>query len=220
MKTIFSLFLLLFVLASCQQDTEPLDLKLWYNEPALKWEEALPLGNGRLGAMVFGRPAEELIQLNENTIWAGSPNRNDNPDALEALPLIRQLIFDGKYLEAQDLTNEKVISKKSHGMPYQTAGNLRLSFPGHDNYSNFYRDLDIERALATTQYSVGEVSYTREVFSSFTDEVVVVRLTADKPNALSFTLGMDRPGDVEIKVLEEDLLQMKGITNSFETVEG
>lgn len=220
MKTIFSLFLLLFVLASCQQDTEPLDLKLWYNEPALKWEEALPLGNGRLGAMVFGRPAEELIQLNENTIWAGSPNRNDNPNALEALPLIRQLIFDGNYLEAQDLTNEKVISKKSHGMPYQTAGNLRLNFEGHENYSNFYRELDIERAVATTRYSVGEVNYTREVFSSFTDEVVVVRLTADRPNALSFSVTMDRPGNVDVGVVGEDLLQMKGLTNDFESVEG
>ena len=219
MKTIVSL-LLLFVLVTCQPDAERSDLKLWYNEPALKWEEALPLGNGRLGAMVFGRPAEELIQLNENTIWAGSPNRNDNPDALEALPLIRQLIFDGRYLEAQDLANEKVISKKSHGMPYQTAGNLRLSFPGHDNYGNFYRDLDIERAVATTRYSVGEVNYTREVFSSFTDEVVVVRLTADKPNALSFSVAMDRPGDVDVGVVGKDMLQMKGRTNDFESVEG
>src|SRR5512145_2101258 len=92
-------------------------MKLWYDHPAAKWTEALPVGNGRLGAMVYGNPSKEVIQLNENTVWAGSPNRNDNPDAREALPEIRKLIFEGKYKEAQDLANGKVISKTSHGMP-------------------------------------------------------------------------------------------------------
>jgi len=220
MKILISLFLILVMLSSCNHEPGNSDLKLWYTEPANQWVEALPLGNGRLGAMVFGNPANELIQLNENTIWAGSPNRNDNPDALEALPLIRQLIFEGKYIEAQDLTNEKVISKKSHGMAYQTADNLHLNFEGHADYSDFYRDLDIERAVATTRYTVGEVAYKREVFSSFSEEVIVVRLTADQPNAISFAATMDRPGDVAVTVVGNDLLKMSGITSSFETVEG
>ena len=220
MTRFLNLLLLWLFVISCSNEQSQSDLKLWYSKPATKFEEALPLGNGRMGAMVYGNPANELIQLNENTIWAGSPNRNDNPDALNALPLIRQLIFEGKYIEAQDLTNEKIISKKSHGMPYQTAGNLRLNFDGHADYSEFYRDLDIERAVATTRYTVGEVEYTREVFSSFSDDVIVVRLTANKPNALSFVSTLDRPGEVEVSLIGNDLLQMKGVTSSFETVEG
>ena len=106
-------------------------LKLWYNQPAKQWVEALPIGNGRLGAMVFGNPAQEEIQLNENTVWAGQPYRNDNPDAKEALPKVRQLIFEGKYKEAQDLVNRKFISRNSQGMPYQTVGNLN-SFVSRD----------------------------------------------------------------------------------------
>ena len=96
------------------------DYKLWYNKPAQVWTEALPLGNGRLGAMVFGNPATEQIQLNEATIWAGSPNNNANPDALENIPKVRELVFAGKYLEAQTLATEKVMAKTNLGMPYQT----------------------------------------------------------------------------------------------------
>jgi len=170
--------------------------------------------------MVFGVPGDELIQLNENTIWAGSPNNNDNPEALEALPAIRQMIFEGKYNEAQDLVNARVISKKSHGMPYQTAGNLRLKFDGHDDFTAFYRDLDIERAVATTTYKVGEVSYKREVFSSFSDGVIVIRLTADKPGSIAFKMSMDRPGDVTVKAEADNLLSMSGFTSGFEGVKG
>jgi alpha-L-fucosidase 2 len=170
--------------------------------------------------MVFGVPGDELIQLNENTIWAGSPNNNDNPEALEALPAIRQMIFEGKYNEAQDLVNARVISKKSHGMPYQTAGNLRLKFDGHDDFTAFYRDLDIERAVATTTYKVGEVSYKREVFSSFSDGVIVIRLTADKPGSITFNMSMDRPGDVTVKAEADNLLSMSGFTSGFEGVKG
>ncbi|MGV8826982.1 MAG: glycoside hydrolase family 95 protein [Breznakibacter sp.] len=220
MKVLVTFFLVLLWIGSDAKVPVSSDLKLWYEHPAVQWVEALPIGNGRLGAMVFGNPANELIQLNENTIWAGSPNRNDNPEALEALPMIRQLVLDGKYLEAQDLVNQKVISKKSHGMPYQTASNLRLLFDGHADYSNFYRDLDIERAVATTRYTVGEVTYTRELFSSFTHDVVVMHLTANKANALTFEAVLDRPGDVDVSVVGTDLLQMKGVTSSFETVEG
>lgn len=220
MRNVFRALCLFILAGSCTSPNETSDLKLWYDEPASKWVEALPVGNGRLGAMVFGVPGDELIQLNENTIWAGSPNNNDNPEALEALPAIRQMIFEGKYIEAQDLVNARVISKKSHGMPYQTAGNLRLKFDGHDDFTAFYRDLDIERAVATTTYKVGEVSYKREVFSSFSDGVIVIRLTADKPGSIAFKMSMDRPGDVTVKAEADNLLSMSGFTSGFEGVKG
>jgi alpha-L-fucosidase 2 len=219
MKQITILVMLLLII-SCSSEQQKSDLTLWYPEPATIWEEALPLGNGRLGAMIFGNPSSELIQLNENTIWAGSPHKNDNPDALEALPLIRQLIFDGKYIEAQDIANEKIISKTSHGMPYQTAGNLMLSFAGHDNYTGFHRELDIQRAVATTRYTVDGVEFTREMFSSFPDEVIIVRLTASKPGKISFTTTLDRPGNVDVSFTGDGLLKMRGVTSSHETIEG
>ena len=139
---------------------------LWYDKPAQYWEEALPLGNGRLGAMVYGNPVHEEIQLNEETVSAGSPYNNYNPEAKNALSTIRQLIFDGKYPEAQALAETKILSKNGFGMPYQTVGSLRLDFQGQENYSNFRRELDLERAVTTTTYSVDGVKYKREVFAS------------------------------------------------------
>ncbi len=162
------------------------DLKLWYKSPAKMWEEALPLGNSRLGAMVYGTPQREEIQLNEETIWGGGPYRNDNPKALEALPQVRALIFEGKSREADQLLNPTFFSK-AHGMPYQTAGSLMLSFPGHETYQEYYRELDLNRAVATTRYKVAGVEYTRETFVSFSDDVVVMRLTAAEKGKLSFT---------------------------------
>ncbi len=130
----FCFLSLAFVSAALSQEEKA--LKLWYNQPAKQWVEALPVGNGRLGAMIYGDPVNEIIQLNENTVYAGGPNRNDNPEAKAALPEVRKLIFEGKYKEAQDIINQKFISKTSHGMPYQTVGNLNLKFSGHENVTS------------------------------------------------------------------------------------
>ncbi|HEX2933908.1 MAG TPA: glycoside hydrolase family 95 protein [Bacteroidales bacterium] len=201
-------------------------LVLWYDKPAKQWVEALPVGNGRLGAMIYGDPVNEIIQLNENTVWAGSPNRNDNPDAKEALPKVRQLIFEGKYKEAQDMVNEKFITKTSHGMPYQTVGNLKLQFPGHENYSNFYRELDIEKAMASNRYTANGVNYTTSVFSSFPDQVIVARISADKKGSINFAAGMDRPTGKDkvptckVKSNGKDELILTGTTSDHETVKG
>lgn len=195
-------------------------LKLWYPKPAKQWVEALPIGNGRLGAMIYGDPVNEVIQLNENTVWAGQPNRNDNRDAREALPVVRQLIFEGKYKEAQDLVNQKIISKTSHGMPYQTVGNLKLQFPGHENFTDYYRELDIEKALVSTRYNLNGVNYKTTAFSSFPDQVIVMRITADKPGSVSFSATMDRPAKVEVATGGDDELIMSGTTGDFEGVTG
>lgn len=196
------------------------DLKLWYTKPANYWVEALPLGNGRLGAMVFGNPYRERIQLNENTVWAGSPYRNDNPEMLQALPEIRQLIFAGKYTEAEKLACDKMVTKGAHGMPYQTVGNVFLSFPGHENYSDYNRTLNLQQAVATTSYKVGGTTFKREVFTSFTDQVVVVRITADKPGRINFSASMDRPTQVEIATEGNDKLTITGITSDHEGITG
>ena len=153
MKSILLTFIFFAIIISTYSQDSKL-LKLWYIHPAKQWVEALPIGNGRLGAMIFGDPMNEVIQLNENTVWAWQPNRNDNPNAKEALPEVRKLIFEGKYKEAQALINQNIISKTSHGMPYQTVGNLKLAFPGHDNYSYYYRELDIENALVSSRYTL------------------------------------------------------------------
>lgn len=195
-------------------------LKLWYLHPANRWVEALPVGNGRLGAMVYGDPIKEVIQLNENTVWAGQPCRNDNTNAKEALPEVRKLIFEGKYKEAQDLINQKFISKISSGMPYQTIGNLKLQFPGHENYSNYYRELDIEKAIVTSHYSLNGVNYETTAFSSFPDQVIIVRISADKPGSVSFSATLDRPSKVYVSTSGNNELVLSGKTNDFEMVKG
>jgi alpha-L-fucosidase 2 len=215
-KILFLGFLLLVSLKA-QNET---DLKLWYNQPAKKWVEALPVGNGRLGAMVYGIPAKEEIQLNENTIWGGQPYRNDNKDAKEALPKVRELIFFGKYKEAQDLVNNKIISKNSQGMPYQTAGSLLLSFPEHENFTNYYRELNLQTAIATTKYDVDGVTFKREVFSSFPDQVEIVRITASKPGKINFTASMKHPGKVDISTEGKDKLVLSGVTGDCDSIKG
>ena len=134
---ILSVLILTVISASAQQD-----LKLWYNKPSANWNEALPIGNGRLAAMVFGNPGLERIQLNEETVWAGGPHNNVNPDSKQIIPQLRKLIDDKRYVEAQALANAKM-SSKQNGMPYQTVGSLYIKLPWHEAVQDYYRELDI-----------------------------------------------------------------------------
>lgn len=168
------------------------NLKLWYNKPAVNWNEALPIGNGRLAAMVYGTTAAEEIQLNEETVWAGSPHNNVNPEAKDVIPRLRKLINEKKFVEAQALANQKMVSKQN-GMPYQTVGSLFINFPGHEQVKNYYRDLNIADAIAAVTYEANGVKYKREVFTSFTDQAVIVRLTADKKAAINCSLSFKTP---------------------------
>jgi alpha-L-fucosidase 2 len=195
------------------------DLKLWYEKPAKIWVEALPVGNGRLGAMVYGNPSNELIQLNENTIWAGQPHRNDKPEAKEALSEVRKLIFDGKYKEAQDMVNQRMIGRP-HGMSYQTAGNLRLNFPGHENFTNYSRELDLENATVNSRYTVDGVNYSTKVFSSFPDQVIITRIEADKSGSINFSASMDRPGKVKVTSTGNNELVLSGVSSDQEGIKG
>lgn len=197
------------------------EYKLWYDRPAQVWTEALPLGNGRLGAMVYGTPGTEQIQLNEETIWAGRPNNNANPNALEYIPKVRELVFAGKYLEAQTLATEKVMAKTNSGMPYQSFGDLRIAFPGHTRYSDYYRDLSLDSARAIVRYEVDGVQYQRETITSFTDQVVMVRLTANRPGQITFNAQLTSPHqDVMIHSEEGNCVTLSGVSSLHEGLKG
>lgn len=167
-------------------------LMLWYDKPAAKWEEALPIGNGRLGAMIFGGTKQERLQLNEGTLWGGGPYNPVNSQAKAALPEVRKLVFEGKFAEAGKLANEKLMATPLNQMPYQTVGDLQLTFPD-GNTEHYRRDLNLDAATAIVSYTSDGVKYSREVFASAPDNVIVVRLTADKPGSISFTAGMKTP---------------------------
>ena len=213
----------LFVLLSCSiysLSAQTNAYKLWYNKPAQAWTEALPLGNGRLGAMVFGNPATEQIQLNEATIWAGSPNNNPNPEALTNIPKIRELVFAGKYFEAQTLATQKVMSPTNQGMPYQPFGDLRISFPGHSRYTDYYRDLNLDSATTSVRYKVDGVTYKRETFTSFTDQVVIIRLTASKKKKITFNAVFTSPHQDVLIASDGNCVTLDGVTANHEGQKG
>ena len=151
---------------------------LWYQQPAANWNEALPIGNGRLGAMVFGGVTTERLQLNENTLWSGGPYDPSNAEAREALPEARRRIFAGQYKAAEKLINDKMMGRPSSQMSYQTVGDLKLHFPGHETMSDYRRELDLDTAIAGVSYTFGGVKFSREIFASPVDQVIIVRLTA------------------------------------------
>ena len=197
------------------------EYKLWYDRPAQVWTEALPLGNGRLGAMVYGTPATEQIQLNEETIWAGRPNNNANPNALEYIPRVRDQIFAGKYLEAQTLATEKVMAKTNSGMPYQSFGDLRIAFPGHTRYTNYYRELSLDSARTLVRYEVDGVQYRRETITSFTDQVIMVRLSANRPGRITFNAQLTSPHqDVVVTSEEGNCVTLSGVSSLHEGLKG
>ncbi len=193
-------------------------MELWYDTPAKVWTEALPIGNSRLGAMVYGSIDREELQLNEETFWAGSPYRNDSQQALGALPEIRDLIFLGRNLDAQNLVN-KTFRTGKYGMPYLPVGSLHLWFPTHHDVTNYQRSLDIERAITTVEYVADGVSYRREMFASLADDVIVVRLTASTPSALSFGMSLASPLSA-IRKASKNLLQQVTHGTDHEGVEG
>lgn len=196
--------------------------RLWYDRPAMTWTQALPLGNGRLGAMVFGNPGVEHIQLNEETIWAGQPNHSLNPKAKAALPKIRQLIADGRYAEAQELTNTDVMPgpDRSNGMPYQTFGDLYIAMPFHGSYTGLRRELSLDSALSVVTYTVGDVTYRRETIATLGkgDNVVAVRLTADRPGMITFSANMTSPHHDVIIRSEGGEATLSGVTSAHERV--
>lgn len=210
-RTIFITGLLLQQLAGLAQNKNV----LWYDKPAANWNEALPLGNGYLGAMVFGAPQQERLQLNESTIWGGGPNNTVDSAAKPYINQVRSLLVQKKYLEAQELANKYLGPKGNSGMPYQLAGNLYIKFPGHDSVSAYSRVLDIENAVASVNYVKNNVHYKREYFTSFTHHVLVVRLTADKPGMISCAINFKSPLMKTEELVKGDLI-LSGLGSDHE----
>jgi alpha-L-fucosidase 2 len=168
--------------------------RLWYRQPAREWTEALPVGNGRLGAMVFGGTTHERLQLNEDTLWNGGPYDPVNPRAKDALPKVRELIFAGRWAEAQALADKDVMATPLKQMAYQPVGDLLIDMPGlPEGVSAYYRELDLESAVALARFAVGGTTFTREVLVSPADQVVAVRLSADRPGAISCDVALRSP---------------------------
>jgi len=195
-------------------------LKMWYDKPATTWNEALPIGNGRLGAMIYGNPLSEKIQLNEGTFWSGGPSNNDNPKALNALGTVRQMIFNGNYTGAVDMINQNMTATQLHGSKYQVIGNLVLSFAGHNSYTDYYRELDLSKALFTTRYNINGITYKREVISSRPDELIVVRLSASESGKLTFTASFNGELQKTVKAVDSGTLEMTGLSSTHEGVKG
>lgn len=196
---LFTCLLLLGIVTVSAENLLDQPLKLWYSHPAQNWLEALPLGNSRLGVMVFGGTSREELQLNEETFWSGGPYRNNNPKGLQVLPEIRRLIFEGKTVEAQKMIDENYLTPQ-HGMRYLTLGSFFLHFPGHEHPTNYYRDLNIENATATTRYEVGGVKYVRTTFASLTDDVIMVHIRADKAKMLNFSVSYEGVKEARVGV--------------------
>ena len=190
------------------------ELSLWYSRPAKIWEEALPLGNGRLGAMVYGGVGQEMIQLNEDSIWAGPPVPEVKENVREKIDRVRQLLFDGKYGDAQKL-QQSLMGQRIVPRSYQTMGELLLDFGlkgnatnGHAN--NYRRDLNLDTAVATTQYTIDGVGFKREVTISPVDQVIAVHITADQPGKVAFSGRVQRRGDFKVTASGNDTLIARG----------
>ena len=201
------------------QETDSSSLRLRYYTPARIWVEALPVGNGHIGAMVFGGTKSEEIQLNEATFWGGGPHRNDSPRALDSLQRVRQLIFDGKHPQAQQLMDRTFMTGRN-GMPYQTLGSLRIDQVQNGTVQSYERSLDLSTATATTRWTDDRgCTFTREVISSLADGVVAIRMTSSQAQGLNFTLRFTSPLDIR-RSSTSDALVMTGRGRDHEGVKG
>jgi alpha-L-fucosidase 2 len=192
------------------------DLALWYEKPAANWNEALPIGNGSLGAMVFGDPASARFQFNHDTLWVGEPHDYAHEGAWKQLEPLRELLFAGKRGEAEELAMREFMSVPLRQSAYQPFGDLLIKTPGHENCSNYRRELDLQDGVTSTSYVVDGVEYTRQAFASYPDGVIVVRLTADAPGSLSFEAMLTSPHEESrVRIVDVNTLALAGTVGSL-----
>jgi alpha-L-fucosidase 2 len=220
MKRKFTLVGILGCIVVLHSHAQP--LRLWYTAPATltNWTEALPIGNGRLGAMVFGGVERERLQLNEDTLWAGGPYAPENTNSLAALPEVRRLIFAARYTDAAALVAETILARPVRQMPYETLGDLFLSFSNSETITNYRRDLNLDTAVAGVSYMQSGVTFTREMFSSPVDQVIAIRLTADRPGRITFTAGFKTPQKATVTADGSDTLVLRGVNGDAYGIKG
>ncbi|WP_298369256.1 glycoside hydrolase family 95 protein [uncultured Lutibacter sp.] len=207
------------ILFSCTSEKKEVALNsnqsLWYNKPSEKWTEALPIGNGRLGAMIYGKPSEEIIQFNEETLWSGQPKDYSNKGSHKYLDSLRNLLWDGKQDEAHKMGNTHFMSKPLRQLSYQPFGKLLLQFPEHLNAENYKRSLNLEDAISRVSYQVNDVKFSREAFASAPDQTIAIKLTADKEGQLNFYTGLITAHNRFDISVEDDVVIVKGKVNNY-----
>ena len=191
-------------------NSDPNNLVLWYQKPAEAWTEALPIGNGRLGAMVFGGVERERIQLNEETLWDGGPRDTNNPKALEALSKVQQLLFDDKNEEATQLAGETMLGIPERIKSYQSLGDLFLEFSYDGNPTEYRRELNLDTGIAKTTYRCGDVNFSREVFATAVDNLIVLRIESDTVGHLAFNISITREQDATVEAIAANILRLDG----------
>ncbi|SEC59372.1 alpha-L-fucosidase 2 [Amycolatopsis tolypomycina] len=197
------------------------DLALWYDKPAgTEWLRALPIGNGRLGAMVFGNTDTERLQLNEDTVWAGGPHDYSNTQGAAALAQIRQLVFSNQWTQAQSLIDQKMLGTPAAQQPYQPVGTLSLALSGGSGASSYQRWLDLTTATTVVTYVANNVRYRREVFASAVDQVIVVRLTAETPGSISFSASLGTPQRASTSSPNGTTIALDGVSSDSRGIAG
>ena len=198
--------LCLILLLSCKQKDETIkEQLLLYDQPAFKWEEALPIGNGRLGAMIFGHPFQECIQVNEESLWSGAPINSNNPKAIQNLDKIRELILNHHYQAAKKLAAETMVGTPPCVRSYQTLGNILLDYSIQDT-TQYSRSLNLNRGICTTQFLSQGIGYKQEVFASAVDNVIVTRLSSSQAEGLSVLVRLTRDKDIQLSVQDNEII--------------
>ena len=209
-RSVTTIAAVVLVALASDAGAQPASNVLFYTHPAREWNQALPLGNGRLGAMVFGNVNAERIQLNENSLWMGGPRDTNNPDALKHLAEVRRLLFAGLPVEAYAVAEKYSMGRPFRLESYQSLGDLRLTFEHEGTPADYRYELDIDSAIARVSYRLGAVRYTREVFVSHPAQAIVMRVSADAPAKVTVSVWIDRPQDATTEVAGNDRLNLVG----------
>jgi alpha-L-fucosidase 2 len=204
------IYLTFFLLLSCQIKQETSGLRLWYKQPAKEWVEALPLGNGRLGAMVFGNPVNELIQINEESIWAGSKMNNNNPNALIHLKELQQALFNSEYSKAGKIAEDNFVGTPPEVRSYQPLGNLLINYQWESEPADYSRQLDLGTGAATTEFSVGDKKYTQKVWISAPDNLLVVQIESKNGGEVNSSFSLTRAKDAVVQALPSGIIKLNG----------
>ena len=218
MKKLINL-LILFVFISCSSEKKEVNLDvsnvLWYKKPANTWTEALPIGNGRLGAMIYGKTDNEIIQFNEETLWTGQPHDYSHEGAHKYLNEIRELLFAGKQQEATDLGMQHFMSEPLRQLSYQPFGNILINYPKSREITEYSRNLNLKNAITQVLYKVGNVNYKQETFSSEPDQAIVTHISSNKDKMVNLTLGMNSPHKRYTVIVEGNVIILKGKADNF-----